>query len=293
MPHTLLQHSYGQRPQVVQDDVYPEGISQMCLSSEQRTLVIGTSSGQLVLIDAAGRLLYRENRFDNLTHLAWAEAGNFGVAVIGAKDLVCFDQTLTQRWKVSMPVDIVGVAISPHGSHIAVSTGSSMMHIVTVDKSEVAKFETTRPVEFIQFSQQEAKLIAAAEFGHLCCHLLDGTEQWNERIMNNVGNMVVSADGKRILLSAFNHGVQVLGGTGKQKGAFVVDGIPDLVLTSPNRRRLAVRTIEHRIYWLDFEGNVKWGCDFGQDPVRNICPGPLGDRLFISTDSGRLMQLEW
>lgn len=293
MPHALLQNSYGHRPQVVQDDVYPEGIEKMCLSSERRTLVVATTSGHLALIDAGGRLQYRESGFDNLTQLAWAEAGNFGVAVTDARELVCFDHTLTRRWEVSMPVDVVGLAISPYGSHIAVSTGSSMVHIVTVDKSEVSKFETTRPVEFIQFSQQEAKLIAAAEFGHLCCHQLDGKERWNERIMNNVGNMAVSADGKRILLSAFNHGIQVLGGSGRQKGSFIVDGIPDFVAISPNRRRLAVRTIEHRVYWLDFEGNVKWGCDFGQDPIRNICPGPLGDRVSVSTESGRLLQLEW
>ena len=99
--------------------------------------------------------------------------------------------------------------------------------------------------------------------------------------MNNVGNMVVSADGKRILLSAFNHGVQVLGGTGKQKGSFVVDGIPDLVVTSPNRRRLAVRDL-FGVARSAEDIDSLWGTEDLREDLRRSVAGrllqPLGQR---------------
>lgn len=291
--HPLLQNSFGNRPQVVQDDVYPEGIVAMDLAVEARTLLIGTEDGQLLLLNAGGKRLARQRGFDGIRFLAWSDTGNFGVVALDGGHLICVNDKLSPSWDVDLTGEVVGLALSPFGSHVAVSTESSRVHIVTTDKQEIGKFTTTRPLEFLHFLYERSALLGAAEFGHLCCHTLDGKEEWNERIMNNVGNMAVTGDGKRIVLSAFNHGVQVLNSSGKQKGAFMVDGIPDFVGVAATRRRLVTRTIEHRIFWLNFDGEVSWGCDLSPDPARNICVGPLGDRLFISTQSGRLMQLVW
>ena len=105
--------------------------------------------------------------------------------------------------------------------------------------------------------------------------------------------MVVSGCGKRILLSAFNHGIQVLNQNGKQKGSFMVDGIPNFVAASSTRKRLAATTLENRLYWLNFEGELLWACDLSSDPAQCLAVGPMGDRLFVSTQSGRLLQLVW
>lgn len=293
MSHPLLQNSYGNRPQVEQDDVYPEGIVAMDLADEARTLLLGTQTGHLVLLDSKGNQLARVRGFDGVQMLSWSNAGNFGMVAMKNGQLVCVDRELNRRWEVQLTGEVVGLALSPFGSHVAICTEAARVHIVTIDKKEVTAFDSTRPLQSLAFLNDTAAVVGAAEFGHLCCHTLDGQEQWNERIMNNVGNMTVTNDGKRILLSAFNHGVQVLNGDGKQKGSFMVDGIPDFVAVSASRRRLVVRTIENRLYWLNFEGDVSWGCDFSQDPPVHLCPGPLGDRIFLSTQSGRLLQLAW
>lgn len=265
----------------------------MDLADEARTLLVGTKTGQLMLLAQDGSQLCRERGFTGLRYLAWSASGDFGVVALDGGRLVCIDSKLQRRWEVELTGDVMALAVSPYGSHLAVSTESSHVHIVTTDKKEVGKFETTRPLEHLHFLWERQAILGSAEFGHLCCHSLDGEEEWNERIMNNVGNMVVTGDGKRILLSAFNHGVQVLNSRGQQKGSFVVDGIPDFVEVAGSRRRLVARTLEHRLYWLNFDGDVTWGCDFVSDPPRNLCVGPLGDRLYVSTESGRLLQLVW
>lgn len=293
MNHPLLQNSYGTRPQVVQDDVFPEGIVAMDLAEEARTLLVGTGTGHLILLGQNGEQLARERGFGSLRSLVWSSTGEFGVAALDGGRLICVDGNLKPRWEVDLTGEVIGLAISPYGSHIAVSTDSAQVYVVTIDKKEVGKFGTTRPLEFLSFLWERSAILGAAEFGHLCCHSLNGVEEWNERIMNNVGNMVVTADGKRILLSAFNHGIQVLNSQGQQKGSFVVDGIPDYVAVSSSKRKLVARTVEHRLYWLNFEGDITWGCDFVSDPPGKLCVGPLGDRLYVSTQSGRLLQLVW
>ena len=293
MKHPLLQNSFGNPPEVVQDDVYPEGIVAMDLAEEARTLLIGTHTGHLVLLNEKGEQIRRERGFNDLRTLVWSNVGNFGMVALEGGRLVCIDDRLSRRWEVDLTGNVVGLAMSPFGSHVAVSTESSRVHIVTSDKKEVGKFDTQRPLDYLKFLYERPAIIGAAEFGHLCEYSLDGKEEWNERIMNNVGNVAVTADGSRILLSAFNHGVQVLNSSGKQKGAFMVDGIPDFVAVAASKRRLITRTIENRLYWLNFEGDVSWGCDLTPDPAQNLCVGPLGDRLYMSTQSGRLLQLTW
>ncbi len=277
----------------MQDDVFPEGIVSMDYAEEARSLLMGTETGHLVLLSQSGEQLKRERGFDDIRSLVWSDTGEFGAVALAGGQLVCFDNQLKKRWEVELTGEIRGLAITAYGSHIAVSSESSQTHIVTIDKKEVAKFDTPRPLDFLHFLHEKRLLIGAAEFGYLCCHQLDGREEWNERIMNNVGNIAVSGCGKRILLAAFNHGIQVLTGRGQQKGSFMVDGIPNAVAASSTRKRLAATTLEDRIYWLNFEGELLWACDLSRDPATCMCVDPLGDRLFVATQSGRLLQLSW
>lgn len=275
------------------DDVFPEGIVAISYAAEARTLLVGTANGRLILMSRSGNQLKREQGFEQLRFLQWCDTGEFGVAALDNGKVVCFDSELKERWNVSLTGDVVGIAMTAFGSHIAVSTEASRVHIVTSDRKEISKFETTRPLEYLQFVDETPQLIGAAEFGHLCCHDLTGKEEWNERIANNVGSMCVTGCGKRILLSAFNHGVQLLNRSGKQQGSFMVDGIPNFVAASANKKRMAVTTLENRIYWLNFEGDLLWACDLSSDPPVSVAVGPLGERMFVSTESGRLLQLLW
>lgn len=293
MSNTLLQNSHGTRPQVIQDDVFPEGIVDLDFADEAGTLLIGTANGQITLLRQSGELIRTARNFNDLRKLVWANSGNFGAAIRGSTKLVCFGADLKPVWDVQLTAKILGLAISPHGSHLAITADSGRTHVVTTDKKEIATFDTPRPLDFVRFLQESPRILGAAEFGHLCCHELDGSEVWEERILNNVGAMDVTADGRRIFLAAFNHGIQVMNSTGKQRGSFAVDGIPNSVSVSAIRNRVAVTTLESRIYWLNLDGDVIWAVDFSMDPPISLRTGPLGERLFVTTQSGRLLQLEW
>jgi len=291
--HPLLRNSHGTRPEVVQDDVFPEGIVGIDYAAESRSLLVATAAGTLTLLNRDGRQLMVSRQYEGVRSVVWSDVGNFGAAVLGNDQVVCFDGKLNARWDVRITGTIRAIAISSYGSHLAISADSSRTHIVTTDKKEIASFDTTRPLDYLQFVQDQPQIVGAAEFGHLCVHDLNGTELWYERISNNVGDLSVTGCGRRILLAAFNHGVQMMTGSGRDKGAFMVDGIPATVSVAANKRRMSVTTLESRVYWLNLEGELLWAVDLATDPPVRVITGPLGDRMFLATQSGCLLQLCW
>lgn len=293
MVHALFKNSHGTQPEVVVDDVFPEGIVSLDYAAEDQTLVLATAAGHLMKLNQSGEQLCRQRGYDGVQSVVWSDSGHLGAAALSDGQLVCFDRKLSKKWTVDLTSNILGLAIAPFGSHICVSTESSGVHIVTSDRKELCHFETPQPLQHVQMLQEAPVMIGAAEFGHLCSHDLDGQELWNVRIMNNVGDMVATGSGDRILLAAFNHGVQVLDSEGQHDGSFMIDGVPSQVVASENQRRLAVTTLENRLYWLNFDGSLMWAADLSTDPVLCLAIGPLADRLFIATRSGRLLQLLW
>ncbi len=293
MKHTLLQDSQGTSPSVVMDDVFPEGIVDMAFAAEARTLLIATGAGTLTLLRQDGVLLQANRTMVGVRSVVWADNGNFGAALVGPNKVVCIDSTLQPLWDVKVTGSVRTLAITPYGSHLAVCADSGRNHIVTTDREQIAKFDTTRPLGFVQFLSEKPRLVGAAEFGHLCCHELDGTEVWNQRITNNVGGMSVTGCGRRILLASHNQGIQMLTGRGNQKGAFMVDGVPTEVLASQDRKRIVALTQESRLYRLNFDGELQWAADLTADSPQSVCMDAFGNRLFVSTQSGRLLQLKW
>ncbi len=293
MASPLLHNCHGSRPAEVFEDFFPDGVVAIDFADEARTLLVGTASGHLCLLNQNGDRLVEDRSFVGLRKLVWSDSGEIGVAVLGDSRMLCFDARLKPLWDASITGRIVGIAISPHGSHIAFSSDAARLHIVTADRKEIAKVDTRRAMEHLTFLAEAPELIAATEFGQLCRFDLKGKELWNERLMNNAGDMSVSENGKRIFLAAFNHGVQVYDRSGTQLGSFAIDGIPSRVSASATKNRVAVLTLENRIFWLNFEGTIQWAVDISQDPPRHICTGPLGDRLFIATQSGCVLQIAW
>ena len=293
MASPLLHNSHGSRPAEVFEDFFSDGVVAIDFADEARTLLVGTESGHLCLMNQNGDRLVEDRSFVGLRKLVWSDSGNIGVAVLGHSRMVCFDARLKPLWDASITGRIVSIAISPHGSHIAFSSDSARLHIVTADRKEIAKVDTKRAMEHLTFLGEAPELIGAAEFGQLCRLDLNGREIWNERLMNNAGDMAVSEGGKRIFLAAFNHGVQVYDRSGTQLGSFAIDGIPSRVSASATKSRVAVLTLENRIFWLNFEGTIQWAVDISQDPPVHICTGPLGDCLFIATQSGCVLQVAW
>lgn len=293
MSSPLLNNSHGTRPETALEHFVPEGIAGIDWASEAATILVAANSGRLTLMNQTGDILESGREFGELNHLVWADAGNFGAAVLQNNQLVCFDRSLTPVWDVRITGKITAVAIAPHGGHLAFATDGCRTHIVSVDKRELAHFDTHRSLDHLAFLSEEPALIGAAEFGNLCSYRLDGTEEWSETIMNNIGDLSVSGCGRRIMLAAFNHGIQVFNRSGRQRGSFMLDGIPSRVSGAETRSRMAVLTLEHRLYWLNFDGAVQWVADLSAEPPQSIRTGPLGDRLLVTTSTGRLLHLVW
>lgn len=269
------------------------GIVGLGSAAEAGTILVGSTTGLLTLMQSSGEVLETDHNFRELNRLAWADAGNFGAAVLAEERLICFDAGLRPLWDVRITGRITALAISPHGGHLAFSTDACRTYIVTVDRKEVGQIDSQRPFDHLAFLSEEPALIAAAEFGSLCCYGLNGDEQWSENIMNNIGDISVSGCGRRILLSAFNHGIQMYNRNGKQRGSFMIDGIPSRVSAAETRSRIAAATLENRIFWLNFDGEVQWLADLSADPPQFLKTGPFGNQLLVGTLSGRLLQLKW
>lgn len=293
MASPLLRNCHGSRPTEVFEDFFPGGIVAMDFANEARSLLVGTRSGHLSLLSQSGDRIAEDLNYAGLSQAVVADTGDIGVAVVGLNRLICFNERLKSVWEASITGRIMGLAIAPHGSHIAFSTDSARIHIVTAERREIAKIETKRPVDHLAFLSQEPELMAAAEFGQLCRFSLKGKEIWVEHLANNVGNLSVSDGQDRIFMAAFNHGVQVYDTLGNQLGSFAIDGIPSHVSAAATKSRVAVLTLENRIYWVNYEGTIQWAVDISQDPPTHICAGPLGDRLFLGTQSGCLLQVSW
>ncbi len=293
MGSPLLQNCAGSRPDTVFEDFFPDGISGLTIAREARTIAAGTRNGRLCLMTQAGDRIRESLNFGQLSRVVLCDSGELGVAVLGSSSLALFDNSLKTLWQSSITGRITAVAISPYGGHLAFATDSARIHIVTNEKKEVATIDTRRPMDHLAFLTEEPHLIAAAEFGQMCRYDLKGREVWTEHILNNVGDLSVSEGGKRLFLAAFNHGVQVYGLDGQQLGSFAIDGIPSRVVCSATRARVAVLTLENRIFLLNFEGSIQWAVDISQDPPEHIAMGPLGDRLFIASSSGCLLAATW
>jgi hypothetical protein len=293
VPSPLLRNCHGSRPAEVFEDFFPGGIAAMDLACEARTLLVASRSGHLSLLNDHGERLIEEFQYAGVSRIVWADSGDTGAAVMGDDRLLCFDHKLKPLWDARITGRITGLAIAPHGSHIAFATDSARIHIVSADRREVAKFDTVRPLEHLKFYGEMPRLLAAAEQGQMCCYDLQGREIWHERILNNAGDLCLSEPSRRIFMAAFNHGVQVFESDGTVLGAYALDGIPSRVSASRFHNRVAVMTLENRIFWLNFEGTIQWVADLSVDPPEHIQTGPLADRLWIATTSGCLLALSW
>ncbi|MFN9717328.1 MAG: hypothetical protein ACK58L_01455 [Planctomycetota bacterium] len=293
MTSSLIRNSYGATPHEVFEEFFPSGIAAMDLASEARLLAVATRQGHLSLFNLVGDRIAEDLRFGRASQVVLSGNGETGAAIVNDNHLVTFDHKLKPIWDISVTGKILSVAISPFGGHIAFGTDSSRIHLVSLDRRELFKVDTRRPIEHIRFLSSRPELIFAAEFSQLCRMDLKGRDIWTIPMMNNAGDISICDREEKLFLAAFNHGVQVYDLDGSELGSFAIEGIPSRVRASAMNRRVAVTTLENRIYWLNFEGTIQWATDLSADPPEHTCVSALGDRLFIATQSGRLVQLMW
>jgi len=293
MTSRLLQQCVGARPDEIFEEFFPDGIAALQYSQESREIFVATANGRLCVLSELGERLRESVHFSQVRLLAVAQTGEMGVAVTGEGGLLCFGSDLKPIWEARVTGRITAVTIAPYGSHIAFATDSSRIHIVTSERRELSKVECRRPIEYLHFLSTSPQLIAAAEFGELSCYDLKGRQVWSVPQVSNIGGVAVSEGGRRLFLAAFNHGVLVCDEDGEQLGTFAIDGIPARVCCSAIQRRVAVLTLENRIFWLNFEGAVQWAVDLSHDVPQHIAVSAPGDKLLIATQSGCLLSVTW
>jgi hypothetical protein len=293
MASHLLQKCVGARPDEVFEDFFPDGIAALRLSLETRRIWVATANGRLCLLAASGERLRESFTFQGLRLLATAHATNLAAAVRNDASLMAIGPDLKPEWESRVTGRITSLAISPAGGHIAFGTDSSRIHLMTTERREIARIETRRPVEHLQFLMESPQLLAATEVGQVTRYDLAGKVLHDEQLMSQVGDMAVSESGQRIFLAAFNHGVQVCDLDGSQLGIFAVDGIPAKVACSVNRERVAVWTMEQRLFWMTFDGTVLWAGDFATDPLVHFVMPALGEGLILASQSGCLLHCRW
>jgi hypothetical protein len=267
-------------------------LAAMELARESGEVLAADASGGLYLLNRRGRLSALTRSFDHLTALAWSDVGTHFAAVVGESQLSLVDRKFKPLWSLELPETIVGLAMSPHGGHLAVGLAGGRAIVFDEARRQVARFETSRPLRFLRFLASRPALIGAAEYGLLCARQLDGGEVWSTPLWSNSGDLSVTGDGSSIFLAGFNQGVQVFDSEGESRGAYVVDGTPDHVSTSFMRRRLAVSTLERHFYWLDTAGTLRWATAL-PDAVRALRCDPSGSGVVCAMEGGRIVRLDW
>jgi hypothetical protein len=289
----LLQKCVGARPDQVFEDFFPDGISALRLSLETRRIWVATPAGRLCLLSHSGDRIRESWSLAGLRLLATAHGDNTGAAVRNDASLLLINSDLKPEWESRATGRITSLAISPAGGHLAFATDSCRIHIITSDRKELTRIETRRPVEHLQFLMESPHLLAATELGQLSRYDLTGKVVKDNQFSSQLGDLAVSESGRRIFLAAFNHGVQVCDLEGEQLGLFAVDGIPSRVACSVNRERIAVWTMEQRLFWMNFDGTVLWAGDMSADPLVHIAVPALGDGLVMASQSGCLLNVRW
>ena len=267
-------------------------LTALATSRESGDAFVADATGTLYRLDRQGRIAALTRMHDPLIELVWSDDGRWGAGLFGEDIVIRFDRNLKTIHKISLPDVGVALAISPFGNHLAVGLSGGVNLIFNERKRRIAKFETIRPLTFLQFCSTETVLIGAAEHGLLCAHNLQGAEIWQEKNWSNVGRLKITGDSDLIYLASFAHGIQTLDGDGASIGSYVVDGTANRLDVSFEPHRLIVSTIERSLFWLDADGELIWTTSVDDDIVDLACD-PLGVGALIGFHEKGLVRLDW
>lgn len=280
----------------------PPGVAwAFATEAELAGVTMARETGEFLALDKSGGLyrLTRQGRIQALTHglsdarlVAWSDRGNAGVVVRGTDEFCLLDERLNVVWSATTPHPVVGVTMDAWGHNVALSFDNSQCAIINVDRQKLAEFTTHRPLRFLRFAVGTPRLIAAADYGLLCCHQFDGSELWSDRITSPVGDMSITEAGRTVFLAGFAHGIQAFDEFGNSAATYGLEGSAERISVSFFGERLAVTTAEQHLYWFDADGSLLWATRT-PEPVCSLVCDPLGEWLVLGLSSGRLLKLDW
>ncbi len=266
----------------------------ICLDHARETgdIFVADASGSAYRLNRTGRLETLTRSLREIRGMAWCDTADAGAALIGPTCLARVNAQFETEWSIDFPCATTAVGIAPFGEIIAVSLDDGTTLLYNSEKKRIARFETMRPLCFLEFLATEASLVAAAETGLLCSRRIDGRKKFDEKLWSNVGDMSAAGDGSIIALAAFNHGVQTYKGDGTNLASYVFEGTVGRVSISFRGERTIAATLERHLYWIDSDGEMLWAATTPDDVCQVICD-PLGEWLLCGLADGHVLRLDW
>ena len=264
----------------------------MVLAREAGDVILADESDALYRLDRCGDVASVNRGIGEIRAVAWADTGAWGYLLQGENELTRVNRQLEAEWVVELPEAAMGLSCTPYGHHVAVGLVDGKNRIYDSEAKLVCEYETARPLSFLAFLASEPAIVGAAEYGLLCRHTIGGECVWDEKLWSNVGGMVVSGDGKTILLAGFMYGIQTFDGRGQSRSSFVVEGTAHRASMSVGAERIVAATLEGHLYWLDSEGALLWAAN-APEGINQVACDPLGEWLVCAFASGRTVCLDW
>jgi hypothetical protein len=262
------------------------------LARETGEVLIADVSGGLYLLDRRGRVVSLIRTRHAIHRVAWCDTGSGGTAAFDDQTMAWFDRKLQFSWTREVPDDILAIAMDPHGTHVALSTADGVTTIYSSENRKTSRFETVRPLRYLQLLATQTHIVAAAEHGLVGRFSLNGEILWSEKLWSNVGDLAASGDGRNMYLAGFAHGVQSYDGdTGTSRGAYLTEGTVALVACPYAKRQLVASTLERHLFAVNDAGDAMWNVTLPEDLSR-ILMSPLGDWIVLGFASGRVIRLD-
>ncbi len=264
----------------------------LCYARECGETFVGDQSGSIYRLDRRGQILSLTRGLRQLRAGGWSDVGGSGLLALGDDQISWLGPGMQVEWSMHLPDSVLALTVDPYGDYAVVTLQGGTNFVVNRFKKRVGLFQTPRPIRFVQFVTERAEFVAAAEHSHLSRHRWNGDEIWNHRLLSSIADLAVTEDGSVILLAAMNLGVQSYDGNGDSRASYVLNGTAMQLATSVTAERIAVATLEKRLYWLDSTGHLLWGTEL-DEPVAELVCDPFGEWILFGTTSGRVVRLEW
>jgi outer membrane protein assembly factor BamB len=164
--------------------------------------------------------------------------------------------------------------------------------VIDEQKRILGEFHSLRPLHHLRFFALDRDLIGVANYGVLQRQHINGDAVWVETLLNSVGDVAVTGDGRLSYLASYSHGLQVYDGEGYSRASYVVQGSPSRVSTSFDGSTIFVATQENFLYRLNPKGQLHWAAE-APESITRLHSDPLGQGFVCGFESGRVMRFDW
>lgn len=266
-------------------------LADLQLARETGDTLVADTAGSLYLLDRLGRLQAQIRLDETPTQLAVADDGSAAVVVLGQRSIAWLEHPLRLTWQRELPDAVLGVAMAPFGTHVAVGLANGTNAIYNSSNRRECVFDSTRPLRHLRFLVTEPQLVAAAEYGYLARFDLAGEVVWQQTLWSTLGDLAVTGDGKAVYVAGYAHGIQVFNSGGDAAGSWVLEGTASLISSTYKKDGLAAATLERHLARLGADGSLTWLATAPCD-VQALRLFPLGESLICGFRNGRVLRLD-